>query len=119
MYCQMMRVISSPSSSTTGFATLILAISAMVFPDPFRKCCLWQRQRDREHRGAEHREGQHIGSFSAGRQHAGEAVRQDEAGPPPPPPGAAPPGGTAGPAGPAPPGQEQPPRGPPRPAPAE
>jgi hypothetical protein len=27
MYCQMIRVISSPSSSTTGLATLILAIA--------------------------------------------------------------------------------------------
>jgi hypothetical protein len=28
MFCQMMRVISSPSSSTTGFLTLILAGAA-------------------------------------------------------------------------------------------
>src|ERR1700676_3163792 len=31
MRCQMIRVISSPSSSTTGFVTLILAISSATF----------------------------------------------------------------------------------------
>jgi hypothetical protein len=31
MSCQMMRVISSPSISTTGFATLIFAIAGKTF----------------------------------------------------------------------------------------
>jgi hypothetical protein len=31
MYCQMIRVISSPSSSTTGLATLIFAIEIKAF----------------------------------------------------------------------------------------
>src|SRR5262252_1291924 len=38
MLCQMMRVISSPSSSTTGFATLILA---MVFSGSLHGCAAY------------------------------------------------------------------------------
>jgi hypothetical protein len=36
MYFQMIRVISSPSSSTTGFATLILAIDSATFFERWR-----------------------------------------------------------------------------------
>jgi hypothetical protein len=31
MYCQMIRVISSPSSSTTGLVTLIFAMAGRAF----------------------------------------------------------------------------------------
>jgi hypothetical protein len=32
MYCQMIRVISSPSSSTTGLVTLIFAMGKRALP---------------------------------------------------------------------------------------
>src|ERR1700683_1511135 len=47
MYFQMMRVISSPSRSTTGFATLILAMDSATFFEP--SMSLWRRVPARAH----------------------------------------------------------------------
>src|SRR5262245_41010573 len=90
MNCQITRVISSPSSSTTGLATLILDTptipsslsrsNAVQPPRSFGLAGHGNHERSDQQTDAEHSENRDVEQPPPRRQHASPPVRQDQPG---------------------------------------
>src|SRR5215467_317394 len=88
MNCQIMRVISSPSSSTTGLATLILdtpTIPSSLSRSPAAATLAgrlghWYHERSYQQADAEHPENRDVEQPPPRRQHACPPFRQDQPG---------------------------------------